>query len=48
MNAEDLEGSVGMASHDLAISADVKWIGEAPHQNVERAAPTLPPTEDPF
>ncbi|SHP21418.1 Uncharacterised protein [Mycobacteroides abscessus subsp. bolletii] len=37
-----------MASHDLAISADVKWIGEAPHQNVERGAPTLLPTEDPF
>lgn len=37
-----------MAPHDLAISADIKWIGEAPHQEIERnTAPQLP-TDDSF
>ncbi|AMW20179.1 lipase family protein [Mycobacteroides chelonae] len=37
-----------MAPHDLAISGDVKWIGEPPHQELERGARPLLPTEDPF
>ncbi|WP_078326996.1 lipase family protein [Mycobacteroides salmoniphilum] len=37
-----------MAPHDLAISDDVKWIGEPTHQGIERGARPLLPTEDPF
>jgi len=37
-----------MAPHDLAVSGDVKWIGEAPHQEIERGARPLLATEDPF
>lgn len=37
-----------MAPHDLATADDVKWIGEPPHQVVERGARPLLPTEDPF
>ncbi|MGH3953357.1 MAG: lipase family protein [Mycobacterium sp.] len=37
-----------MAPHDLAISDDVKWIGEPTHQEIERGARPLLPTEDPF
>ncbi|ORB60806.1 lipase [Mycobacteroides saopaulense] len=37
-----------MAPHDLAISGDVKWIGEAPHQELVRGARPLLPTEDRF
>ncbi|MBB4854653.1 hypothetical protein HNP40_002040 [Mycobacteroides chelonae] len=37
-----------MAPHDLAISGDVAWIGEAPHQELVRGRRALLPTEDPF
>ncbi|MBA0046943.1 lipase family protein [Mycobacteroides sp. LB1] len=37
-----------MAPHELATSGDVKWIGEPPHQVIERSGRPLLPTEDPF
>ncbi|MGH3725943.1 MAG: lipase family protein [Mycobacterium sp.] len=37
-----------MAPHDLATTDDVKWIGEPPHQAIERGARPLLPTDDPF